>query len=125
MIAYFYDKDGYYTHCDVAVESTVSNTTSVKPADGLYDPKWNGSEWVGKTLEQFIEDHKDDPQEPALPTVEQQQIAELIKSNAQQMALNAQLIKQLFTLQTSQATQTAQTAQAVQAAQTQTTQEAE
>lgn len=103
MITYFYDKDGYYTHCDIAVESlksTVSNTTSVKPADGLYDPKWNGSEWVGKTLEQFVEDHKDDPQEPALPTPEQQQLSELIKNNAQQSALNSQLIKQVAELQT-------------------------
>ena len=67
---------------------------------------------------------------PSLPTGPRESdtdkaIAELIKSNAQQRALNAQLIKQLSTLQTSQATQTAQTAQAVQAAQTQTTQEAE
>ena len=46
-------------------------------------------------------------------------IAELIKSNAQQSALNAQLIKQVAALETAQATQTAQTAQAVQAAQTQ------
>lgn len=115
MIAYFYDKDGYYTHCDIVVpplKSTVTNTTSVKPADGLYDPKWNGSEWVGKTLEQFIEDHKDDPQEPVMPTAEEQQLAELIKANAQQAALNAQLIKQSAALQ------------AAQAAQTQTTQEA-
>lgn len=102
MIAYFYDKDGYYTHCDIAVPSLKS--TSVKPADGLYDPKWNGSEWVGKTLEQFIEDHKDDTQEAApQPTAEQQQLSDLIKGNVQQTALNARLIKQITELQAAKA----------------------
>lgn len=39
-----------------------------------------------------------DPQ--ITPTIEQQQLAELIKSNAQQTTLNAQLIKQVAALQT-------------------------
>ena len=108
--------------------------TEIKPDNGLYEPvTWNGTAWVGtdQAVWQAAQEAKQaellktNPELVPQPTVEQQQIADLIKSNAQQMALNAQLIKQLSTLQTSQATQTAQTAQAVQAAQTQTTQEAE
>lgn len=112
-----------------------SGETEIEPSEGLYDPKKlseDGTTWIGTDQEvwqaeqdaanqEYLKEH---PESAPQPTVEQQQIAELIKSNAQQMALNAQLVKQLATLQTSQATQTAQTAQAVQAAQTDTTQEA-
>ena len=107
--------------------------TEIKPVDGLYEPvTWDGSKWVGTdqavwqaaqdaAYQEYLNEH---PEAAPQPTAEQKQLSDLIKSNAQQMALNAQLIKQLSTLQTSQATQTAQAAQAVQAAQTQTTQEA-
>lgn len=109
--------------------------TEIKPDNGLYEPvTWNGTTWLGTDqavwqaaqdadYQEYLKEH---PESAPQPSVEQQ-IAELIKSNAQQTTLNAQLIKQLATLQTSQATQTAQAAQAaqaVQAAQTQTTQEA-
>ena len=122
---------------------TTTGETEIKPTDGLHEPiTWDGTKWVGTDqavwqaaqdadYQEYLKEH---PEAAPQPTTEQQQIAELIKSNAQQIALNAQLIKQLSTLQTSQATQTAQAAQAVQAAQaaqavqaaqTQTTQEAE
>lgn len=104
----------------------IAGETEIKPTDGLYEPiTWDGAQWVGTdkavwqaaqdaAYQEYLKEHQEaTPQ----PTVEQQQIAELIKSNAKQMALNAQLIKQLATLQTSQ---TAQTSQAVQ---THTTQE--
>lgn len=69
--------------------------------DGLYNPIWQNGDWVGST------------KPPVTPTEEQQQLAELIKSNAQQTSLNAQLIKQVAALQ------------AASAAKTDTTQEAE
>ncbi|MGK4059024.1 hypothetical protein AB0Y04_04730 [Loigolactobacillus coryniformis] len=104
--------------------------TEIKPTDGLYEPvTWTGTTWVGTDKEvwqaaqeaayqEYLNEH---PEDVPQPTVEQQQLAELIKSNAKQTELNAQLIKQVAALQTAQATQTAQAAQA---AQTQTTQEA-
>lgn len=110
-----------------------ANETEVKPEDGLYEPlTWSGTTWVGtdQAIWQAAQEAKQaellktNPELAPQPTVEQQQMAELIKSNAQQSALNAQLIKQVAALQTAQATQAAQAAQAVQAAQTQTTQEA-
>ncbi|MGK4058641.1 hypothetical protein AB0Y04_02760 [Loigolactobacillus coryniformis] len=110
-----------------------ANETEVKPEDGLYEPlTWSGTTWVGTDKEVWqaaqeakqAELLKTHPELAPQPTVEQKQLAELIKSNAQQMALNAQLIKQVAALRTAQATQTAQAAQAEQAAQTQTTQEA-
>lgn len=107
--------------------------TEIKPVDGLYEPitwdgvKWNGTDqavWQAAQEAKQAELLKTHPELAPQPTVEQKQLAELIKSNAQQMALNAQLIKQVAALRTAQATQTAQAAQAEQAAQTQTTQEA-
>ena len=44
------------------------NATAIKPTDGLYDPTWNGKDWVGKTLDEFV---KDNP--PADPEPNQQE----------------------------------------------------
>ena len=106
----------------------IAGETEIKPTDGLYEPiTWNGTQWVGTDKEVWqaaqeaeqAEMLKEHPEAVPQPTAEQQQISELIKVNAQQAALNAQLIKQLAALQTAKATQTAQAAQAQQAAQTQ------
>ena len=97
-----------------------SGETLIEPSEGLYDPKKfseDGTAWVGtdKEVWQATQDEanqkylKEHPELAPQPTVEQQQIAELIKSNSQQTALNAQLIKQLAALQTAQAAQAAQT----------------
>lgn len=82
--------------------------TEIKPVDGLYEPiTWSGTEWIGtdKAIWQSAQEAKQaefletNPELSPQPTVEQQQLAELLKSNAQQAALNAQLIKQVATLQ--------------------------
>lgn len=126
MLAMTYDATTkiFNGYVEVADENSVpANATLVKP-NGIVQPyTWDGAKWTGQSIDDWNTQNNNQESTPQ-PTVEQQQIAELIKSNAQQMALNAQLIKQLATLQTSQATQTAQAAQAAQAAQTQTTQEA-
>jgi len=74
LIYYQYDSDNRF--CGV-VESKeqLANTTSVKPQDGLYNPKWTGSAWIGDTAEQFAIDNPIDPIEP---TPEQQMIAALM-----------------------------------------------
>ena len=98
--------------------------TEIKPTDGLYEPvTWTGTDWIGtdKAVWQAAQDAKqseilkEHPELAPQPTSAEKQLSELIKVNAQQAELNAQLIKQVAALQT---------AQAVQAAQTQTTQEA-
>ena len=65
----------------------------------LTDGKWVGAsdEVVAANEAAYLAANPDALQQP---TAEQQQLAELIKSNAQQMKLNAQLIKQLAALQT-------------------------
>ncbi|MGK4058272.1 hypothetical protein AB0Y04_00875 [Loigolactobacillus coryniformis] len=78
--------------------------TEIKPTDGLYEPvTWNGIDWIGtdQAIWQAAQDAKQaellktHPELAPQPTVEQQQLAELIKSNAKQTELNAQLIKQV------------------------------
>ncbi len=53
-----------------------ANETFTKPADGLYEPKWNGSTWVGISAEEYLKKH---PVEPAKPTTQQTAMAGLLK----------------------------------------------
>ena len=62
-----------------------SNETFTKPKDGLYDPQWNGSDWVGISAEEYYKKH---PVEPAKPSAQQtamvslgQQVGNLIVEN--------------------------------------------
>lgn len=91
--------------------------TEIKPTDGLYEPvTWTGTDWVGtdKEVWQAAQDAeqaeliKEHPELAPQPTAEQQQLSDLVKSNMQQMALNAQLIKQITELQTAKTTQGAE-----------------
>lgn len=43
--------------------------TFVKPEDGLYEPTWNGTTWVGITAEEYYAKH---PVEPAKPSATQE-----------------------------------------------------
>jgi hypothetical protein len=72
------------------------NSTETKPIDGLYDPIWNGKEWVGKTLEEFIADNPEKPNEPT----QQEQLnatvlAQIAQNKADQDKFNAQILLQL------------------------------
>lgn len=76
-----------------------SNETFTKPKDGLYDPTWNGSDWVGISAEEYYKQH---PVEPAKPTAQQTAMAGLLKDVAtiktdskSQDVLNANVMKQL------------------------------
>lgn len=53
-----------------------ADETFTKPADGLYEPKWNGSTWVGISAEEYLKKH---PVEPAKPTTQQTAMAGLLK----------------------------------------------
>lgn len=84
--------------------------TFIEPSEGLYDPKQisaDGTMWIGTdqavwqaaqdaAYQEYLKEH---PEAAPQPTAEEQQLAELIKSNSQQTALNAQLIKQVAALQ--------------------------
>lgn len=62
-----------------------SNETFKKPKDGLYDPTWNGSDWVGISAEEYYKQH---PVAPVKPSAQQtamialgQQVGNLIVEN--------------------------------------------
>ena len=87
-----------------------ASETEVKPTDGLYEPvTFDGAQWVGtdQAVWQAAQDAKQaellktHPELAPQPTMEQEQLTELIKSNAQQTTLNAQLIKQVAALKAS------------------------
>lgn len=87
----------------------IAGETEIKPVDGLYEPiTWDGAQWVGtdQAVWQAAQDAKQaellkmHPELAPQPTTEQQQLAELIKSNTSQSVLNAQLIKQVAALKT-------------------------
>lgn len=76
-----------------------ANETFTKPADGLFEPTWNGTAWVGISAEEYYKKH---PIEPAKPTPQQTAMAGLLKDMAavktdskSQDTLNAALMKQL------------------------------
>lgn len=84
-----------------------TNETLVKPADGLYDPTWNGSAWVGISEEEYYKKH---PIEPAKPSQSQQLLANLMKDVAAvkvdsktQDTLNASVMKELASQKLEQA----------------------
>ena len=83
--------------------------TEIAPEQGLYQPatfdgtKWNGTDkavWQATQDAAYQAYLKEHPELAPHPSSEQQQLAELIKSNTSQSVLNAQLIKQVATLQT-------------------------
>lgn len=65
-----------------------SNETFTKPKDGLYDPQWNGSDWVGISAEDYYKQH---PIEPAKPSATQQTLNVLGQQVATLTAENQQL----------------------------------
>ena len=84
-----------------------SNETFTKPEDGLYEPKWNGTTWVGITAEEYYKKH---PIEPAKPSQSQKLLADLMKDvatvkidNKTQDTLNASVMKELASQKIEQA----------------------
>ena len=65
-----------------------SNETFTKPKDGLYDPQWNGSDWVGISEEEYYKKH---PIEPVKPNATQQTLNVLGQQVATLTAENQQL----------------------------------
>lgn len=101
MLAMTYDTatkifNGYV---EVADENNVpENATLVKP-NGIVQPyTWDGSKWIGESVDDYQTEHQSTVNTSNVPTVEQKQLSELIKNNAKQSALNAQLIKQVAEL---------------------------
>ena len=79
-----------------------SNETFTKPKEGLYDPQWNGSDWVGISAEEWL---KKQSEKLAKPSAQQtamialgQQVGSLIAENQTlktQLEKNAQATQAL------------------------------
>ena len=79
-----------------------SNETFTKPKEGLYDPQWNGSDWVGISAEEWL---KKQSEKLAKPSAQQtamialgQQVGSLIVENQtlkKQLEKNAQATQAL------------------------------
>ena len=79
-----------------------SNETFTKPKEGLYDPQWNGSDWVGISAEEWL---KKQSEKLAKPSAQQtamialgQQVGSLIDENQtlkKQLEKNAQATQAL------------------------------
>lgn len=65
-----------------------ANETFKKPKDGLYDPTWNGSDWVGISAEEYYKQH---PVAPVKPSATQQTLNVLGQQVATLTAENQQL----------------------------------
>ncbi|MDP5372521.1 hypothetical protein QU585_10165 [Lactiplantibacillus plantarum] len=119
-ILYFWDSNFklvnsiFYQNEEDMPSPMPSNATSVAPADGLYEPSWNGSAWVGITREEWLAQQP--AATPATPTTDQKFQAQLALQMAtmqkNQAEFNAQVLLQLADLKESLETSAASTASA-------------
>lgn len=79
-----------------------SNETFTKPKEGLYDPQWNGSDWVGISAEDYYKQHTVTPVKPSAQQTAMialgQQVGSLIAENQTlktQLEKNAQATQAL------------------------------
>lgn len=80
-----------------------SNETFTKPKDGLYDPQWNGSDWVGITQEEYYKKHPVAPVKPSqsqkILMTQQEDIAQLQKTVMVQQSSAVQMQKLIMAQQ--------------------------
>ncbi|WP_324715252.1 hypothetical protein [Lactiplantibacillus plantarum] len=110
-ILYFWDSNFklvnsiFYQNEEDMPSPMPSNATSVAPADGLYEPSWNGSAWVGISREEWLAQQP--AATPATPTTEQKFQAQLALQMAtmqkNQAEFNAQVLLKLADLKESSA----------------------
>lgn len=85
-----------------------ANETFTKPTDGLYDPKWNGSAWVGISAEEYYKQHPvkvtPDATQTAVASM-LKQVATMKASTASQTTLNTDTLKNLATMKVQLASQ--------------------
>lgn len=116
-LLYYWDDNGafsksvfYQTDADVP-NPVPANATTVAPVNGLYDPKWNGNEWVGITEADWMAQQP--APTPATPTTDQEAQAQLAlqlaKTTQAQATFNAQVLLELADLKKPAATTDATT----------------
>lgn len=79
------------------------NETFVKPKDGLYDPTWNGSDWVGISAEEYYKQHPVAPIKPSdqqkVTMAQQADITQLQKMVMSQQSTMTQMQKTIMAQQ--------------------------
>lgn len=80
-----------------------ANETFTKPADGLYEPKWNGSTWVGISAEEYLKKHPVAPIKPSdqqkVTMAQQADITQLQKMVMSQQSTMTQMQKTIMAQQ--------------------------
>lgn len=80
-----------------------ANETFKKPKDGLYDPTWNGSDWVGISAEEYYKQHPVAPVKPSdqqkVTMVQQADITQLQKMVMIQQSTMTQMQKTIMAQQ--------------------------
>lgn len=105
---YFYDpKTKIFNSVDLIAddEEMPANATDIQPIaeddTGLYDPKWNGQEWVGLTADEYDEAHKNDPLPDGETPVGPSDIEQALTALSQQYAETQTQMKQIQQVLTS------------------------
>lgn len=77
-----------------------ANETFKKPQDGLYDPTWNGSDWVGISAEEYYKQHPVAPIKPSdqqkVTMAQQADITQLQKMVMSQQSTMTQMQKTIM-----------------------------
>ena len=80
-----------------------ANETFTKPKDGLYDPTWNGSDWVGISAEEYYKQHPVAPIKPSdqqkVTMAQQADITQLQKMVMSQQSTMTQMQKTIMAQQ--------------------------
>lgn len=66
MILRITDLQGFFIRDDFTYDEETEIALDVSPAQGLYKPKWNGTEWVEGMSEEEIQAIPQTPTEPTL-----------------------------------------------------------
>lgn len=105
---YFYDfKTKIFTSVDLIAddEDVPANATDIQPiaedGTGLYDPKWNGQEWVGLTADEYDEAHKNDPVDNDEGSTGPSEVEQALTALSQQYAETQTQMKQIQQVLTS------------------------
>lgn len=114
VIAYEFDTDNNNQYTDPVMipegQVLAANQTFVKPKDGLYWPiRFNGTEWIGITKEEWEAAHPAPKMEPSASQIAQantlKDVAQLQVAHTSQQKLNADLMKDNASLKKQNQTQ--------------------
>lgn len=97
MIVYCYNENGYFTEVKT-VENLEENQTRIPILIGYCKPRFINNSWVEGATQEEIEKERIKNTIPKLTTAQDEINAQLLKENAEQKLLIAQLTKEIALL---------------------------